>query len=292
MNKQHVTLLVLLDLSAAFDRVDHDILIQRLTTKFGINRVVLYWFKSYLEGRSQHVSVQGSVSEKFDLKWGVPQGSSLGPFLFILYASELFNLLEAHLPSVHCFADETQLYLSFRQNDNHGEDDALKAMGLCVQDIRVWLSRDKLFMNDKKTKFHVIGTQQQLKKVSIDCLTIGAEKILVAEKPVKNLSVWLNSKLSMDPHTTKTCSAAFYYLYNIRLIRRYLSKESTESLIHAFISSRLDYCNSLFYNTLAYQLEKLKRIQNASTRLILKESKFCHISLYLPLTDALNILLF
>ena len=149
MNKQHVTLFVLLDLSAAFDTVDHDILIQRLTTKFGINGVVLNWFESYLEGKSQHVSVQGSVSEKFDLKWGVPQGSCLGPLLFIFYARELFNVLEAHLPSVHCYADDTQLYLSFRPNDNHGEDDALKAMELCVQDIRVWLSRDKLFMNDK-----------------------------------------------------------------------------------------------------------------------------------------------
>ena len=96
-------------------------------------------------------------------------------------------------------------------------------------------------MNDKKAEFLVIGTRQQLKKVSIDCLTIGAEKNLVAEKPVKNLGVWLDSKLSMDAHITKTCSAAFYYLYNIRRIRRYLSKESSESLMHAFISSRLDY---------------------------------------------------
>ena len=102
MNKQNVTLVFLLDLSAAFDTVDHDILIQRLTTKFGINGAVLNWFKSYLEGRSQHVSVQGSVSEKFDLKWGVPQGSYLGPLLFKLYTSELFNILEAHLLSVHC----------------------------------------------------------------------------------------------------------------------------------------------------------------------------------------------
>ena len=151
-------------------------------------------------------------------------------------------------------------------------------MELCVQDIRVWLSRDKLFMNDKKTEFLVIGTRQQLKKVSIDCVTIGAEKILVAEKPVKNLGVWLDSKLSMDAHITKTCSAAFYYLYNIRRIRRYLSKESAESLIHAFTSSRLDYCNSLFHNIPAYQLEKLWRIQSAAARLIIKESKFCHIT--------------
>ena len=94
---------------------------------------------------------------------------------------------------------------------------------------------------------------------------------------MKKLGVWLDSKLSMDAHITKTCSAAFDYLYNVRRIRRYLSKESTESLIHAFISTRLYYCNSLFYNIPAYQLEKLQRIQNSSPRLILNESKFCHI---------------
>ena len=89
--------------------------------------------------------------------------------MFILYASELFNVIKEHLPSVHSYADDTQLYLSFRPNDNHGQDDALTTMELCVQDIRVWLSRDKLFMNDKNTEFLVIGTRQKLKKVSIDC---------------------------------------------------------------------------------------------------------------------------
>ena len=133
-------------------------------------------------------------------------------------------------------------------------------------------------MNDKKTEFLVIGTRQQIKKVSIDCLTIGAEKIMVAEKPVKNLGVWLDSTLSIDAPITKTCSAAFYYLYNIKRIRRCLSKESTETLIQAFISSRLDYCNSLFDKIPACQLQKLQRIQNAAARLILQECKFCHIT--------------
>ena len=75
--------------------------------------------------------------------------------MFILYASELFNVIEAHLPSV--YAVDTQLYLSFHPSDNRGVDDALTAMELCVQDIRVWLSRNKLFMNDKKTELLVIG---------------------------------------------------------------------------------------------------------------------------------------
>ena len=97
MNKQHVTLLVVLDLSAAFDTIDQDILLNRLSTKFGIEGTVLKWFSSYLKGRSQRVSVHGTVSEKFALNWGVPQGSCLGPLLYTIYASELFTVIKDHL---------------------------------------------------------------------------------------------------------------------------------------------------------------------------------------------------
>ena len=92
--------------------------------------------------------------------------------------------------------------------------------------------------------------------------------------PIKRL----DRNLSMDAHITRTCSTAFYYLYNIRRIRPYLSRQTTEILVHAFITSRLDYCNSLFYGIPSYQLHKLQRIQNAAARLIFRESKFCHIT--------------
>ena len=273
-----MTLLVLLDLSSAFDTIDHDILLTRLSTKFGLEGVVLQWFQSYLKGRSQRISVHDSVSEKFDLSWGVPQGSCLGPLLYSMYASELFNVIKGHLPIAHCYADDTQLYLSFSTREDNREVEAVRKMELCVAEIRNWMSKDKLLMNDDKTEFLIIGTRQQLNKVNISKISIGSTDITPAHAPVRNLGVWLDSNLSMDSHITKTCSTAFYYLHNIRRIRRYLSRDATETLIHAFITSRLDYCNSLFYGIPLYQQKKLQRVQNAAARLIFHESKHCHVT--------------
>ena len=113
MNKQHVTLLVLLDLSAAFDIVDPSILLTRLRSKLGLNRTALSWFCSYLSGRTQRTSVQGALSNVFHLRYGVPQGSCLGPLLFNIYSSKIFDIVGRHLPKVHCYADDSHLYLSF-----------------------------------------------------------------------------------------------------------------------------------------------------------------------------------
>ena len=103
---------------------------------------------------------------------------------------------------------------------------------------------NKLLLNEDKTEVLLIGTKRQLAKVNISHVTVGKANI-APQSPVKNLGVWLDLNLSMVDHITKTSSAALYYLYNIRRIRRFLTKECTETLIHTFISSRLDYCNSL-----------------------------------------------
>ena len=136
MNKGHVSLLVLLDLSAAFDTVDHKILLKTLQMKLGVCSSALSWFKSYLEGRSQRICIKETLSQSFDLQWGVPQGSCLGPLLFTIYSSDLFSLLESHLPTVHAYADDTQLYLSFSPGVGTGELDAVTAIETCIQDIR------------------------------------------------------------------------------------------------------------------------------------------------------------
>jgi hypothetical protein len=157
------------------------------------------------------------------------------------------------------------------------QDEALDAMERCVDDIRTWMIVDKLKMNEGKTEFLVVGTKQQLCKVNIDHLTVGGSKIN-STSAAKTLGTRLDSNLNLQEHINKTCRASFFRLNNIRRIRKYLSKESTQTLVQAFIIGRLDYCNSLLYGLPSVHLDKLQRAQNSAARIICKTSRFDHIT--------------
>ena len=100
---------------------------------------------------SDYISVWGAVSDKFGVPDGVPQGLCLGPLLFTVYASALFDAVEKHLPNVHCYADDPQLYISFSSKAHSSQADAVAAIEDCNQGIGQWMSQDKLLMNDAKT---------------------------------------------------------------------------------------------------------------------------------------------
>ena len=136
---------------------------------------------------------------------------------------------------------------------------------------------DKLTLNDDKAEFLVIGTSKKLTKVSVSSIRVGDVDIIPVYS-VKNLGPWFDSHMDMATHITKTCGSAFFYLYNIRHIRKYLTSECTEKLIHAFITSRLDYCNSLLYGVPDHHMQKLQRDMNARARLIFCTPKHCHIT--------------
>ncbi|CAB4000445.1 RNA-directed DNA polymerase from transposon X-element [Paramuricea clavata] len=181
MNNQKVTLLVLLDLSSAFDTVDHQVLLRRLQVTFGITGNALEWFRSYLSGRSQRVVINGSHSREFPLMYGVPQGSCLGPLLFIVYSSKLFEVIKNHLPDAHAYADDTQLYISFKPDSTASELEAVTSLQNCIADIKTWMTVDKLKLNDDKTEFIIIGTHAQLNKIKITELRIGQNSNPVVE---------------------------------------------------------------------------------------------------------------
>ena len=258
MNQQRVTLLILLYLSAAFDAVDHTILLNLQ----GLSSTghVYSWFESYLHNRSQSVSINCGRSNKFHTKYGVPQGSCLGPLLFVLYSSKLFKIIERHLPDVHTYADETQLYISFNADSRAEQSAALSAMQNCSADIRKWMLQDRLRLNDDKTEFIIIGKRQQLAKVNIDSMQVGESSITPASR-VKNLGCWFDGQLKMDTQINSICKTALFHLYNIRRIRKFLNFECTKILVK---TSRLDFCNSLLYGLPNNQLNKLQRIQNAT----------------------------
>ena len=154
---------------------------------------------------------------------------------------------------------------------------ALESMQDCIAVIRSWARKNSLTLNDKKTEFMIIGMRPQLLKINVDSIRVGDDAI-PKSTPVRNLGSWFDETFSMATHITKTCSASFYHLHNIRRIRKYLSIEAAETLVHAFVTSRVDYCNSLLYGLPLCQLAKVQRVQNAAARIIVRESKYCHIT--------------
>ena len=210
LNTQEVTLLVMLDLGAAFDAVNHNILLTRLNEELGICGLALEWFRLYLAKRGQRVSIDGSLSERFSLQYGVPQGSCLGPLLFLTYASKLFRVVEDQLPHVHCYADDTQIYLSFKLISNISQEDAVRAMECCIEKIRRRLIHDRLLLNDDKTEFIIVGTRQQLKKLQAMNIKVGGS-VIKPSSQVKNLGSLFDPNLNMHHHITNVCKAGFFF---------------------------------------------------------------------------------
>ena len=105
-------------------------------------------------GRFQQFVIDGATSNKFDIDFGVRQGSCIGLLLFSIYASQLFDIVSQHLPTVHCYADDTKLYLAFRPGDRATQDSAVAAVEACIQDVREWvttISRSSLLLELKRS---------------------------------------------------------------------------------------------------------------------------------------------
>ena len=118
IDEQESVLLLLLDLSAAFDTVDHVILLNRLNTRYGIKGNALHWFASYLKERRQFIQVENTRSSSVELQWGVPQGSVLGPILYTSYTAPLGYIIRKHGLQFHLYADDCQIYVSFKPGAN------------------------------------------------------------------------------------------------------------------------------------------------------------------------------
>ena len=192
-------MLVLLDLSAAFDTVDHHILLNRLRHLVGLSGTVLNWFCSYLTDRCFYVSMDACSSEIHEIGCGVPQGSILGPLLFNLYMLPLGDVIRRHGISFHSYADDTQLYIAVSPDDT-GPIDALFN---CILDIKSWMAENFLQLNQDKTEVLVIGPEGQREKLLPKLQDFKPTKF------VKNLGVILDSELNFLPHIKNMTKIGF-----------------------------------------------------------------------------------
>ena len=174
---------------------------------FGIDGVALNWINSYLSDRHQKVIVDGTISDSFQVPFGVPQGSRLGPLLFTLYTSSLIKSTRDNFPEVscHCYADDTQLFISFRPNPRTA-DASVSMLEKCTAFIRRWMLNNRLKLNDSKSEFLVIGTSQQISKISIDCIKVGFSNVKPSDT-VRNLGVQFDTNLNMEKQITNVCKS-------------------------------------------------------------------------------------
>ena len=135
-------------MSAAFDTIDHEILTDTMESEFDVIGNALRWIKSFPSHRKQRVKIKQEFSTNFTLSCGVPQGSCLEPLLFLLYVSQLFQIINKHVPSSHGYADDTQLYLSFHPDSPVVQDQAIQIISNCIDEVRAWLVSRKLMFND------------------------------------------------------------------------------------------------------------------------------------------------
>ncbi|KAK2148097.1 hypothetical protein LSH36_516g01009 [Paralvinella palmiformis] len=201
-------ILVLLDLSAAFDTIDHEIICSRLERLLGLSGKSLAWFRSYLAARTQCVSVEEALSEGLCLLFGVPQGSVLGPILFIIYTMPLSRIAQRYGIQIHIkHSSDFQL-----QIDNN------------------WIS---------------------------------------PSDSAKNLGILFDQHLNMETHVAGICKASYFHIH---------THDALISVVHAFITSRLDYYNSLLLGLSNKMLQRLQRIPNIAARIVTGCRKYDHIT--------------
>lgn len=253
-----VVVLIMLDLSVTFDTMDHSIIIEQQECEVGFRRTALKWFHSYLQYRTFSVNLANTSSSvaSFHLKYGVPQGSILGPILFSLYMCPLGSICHHFKISYHMYADDTQLYLSLKAEN----EQSLKKLLDCLNEVIIWLSNNFLQLNERKSEIVIFGPPKVKDMIACTIAPLG----ITVQDSVRNLGIIIDSSLSFEKQIKSVVKSSFYQLSLISRLKPFLTFKDLEIIIHAFITSTLDYCNSLYAGISQQQLSHSQLVQNAA----------------------------
>ena len=272
MENKKITACAFLDLSAAFDTVDHELLLEILFKMYGISGTALAWYDSYLRPRSFKVAISDQYSNVKDLEFSVPQGSASGANIFTAYCASYVDIIPQSI-SVQGFADDHFVRNSFSAGNIEEQNQKLRDLEHAMRLSKDWMTSMRLKLNPDKTEFLLIGYYKQLCKVTNHHITVDNQEI-IASDGVKCLGAWVDKHLTFKMHITKKSIVAMLNFRKIKLIRKHLTSDACETLLLALVMSHLGYCNSILLGIPEVTIKPFQRIQNMCAKLVLNRNKY------------------
>ena len=267
MDLQCVIPLEAIDLSAAFNTVNHSIMLLVLECRFGVTNNALKWFHEYLCNRSIVVEINGMISSELALPFSVLQGSCASPVFFNLYISTLYQSLQDQGSGAEVirYADDTSAYKLYPPDSSAKESVMVTGVEPDITLTKQWMAENRLKMNDTKTEYIVFGNNVQLAKCHHHDIKIGERTICKSNK-IRLLGVHLDMQVTLKEHIKLESAKVAYNLHTIHELWKVLSKDTTKSLVYAIVSSHMDYCNSMIAGLPTETLKPLQRIQNLAAK--------------------------
>ena len=260
--------LLFLDLSAAFDTIDHRMLLDRLSYCFGLPPSALKWFEFYLSGRTQSIQVESFSSAVVLVLFRVAQGSVLGGTLFNMHVTPLAIATSTDGVVVRQYSDDSRACIEFTiRPDFSSQLQCCLTLAAWAVPTSAWLTLNRVFLNIDKCDLLLTSTARQAPLVGPVPLQIGSS-VIKSSTEAKNLGVTFDSHLTMSTHFRLTFKIALFHLSRINKIRRYHDPQTAKCVVNALVLPRLDYCNSLFVGLHGDLLKRLQHVQNSAARTV------------------------